>query len=200
MAPEIQKLLNLTSLTLAPLESDLNEALSRWEQDQNSQFWSRTAFRCLSAAIEARLFAFRKMAEQLGAANFVQFTKGELEILTEQRQVASTVGPATVKPKFLQFPDTVRESFRLFGKSVSVNVNVNYGDEGFSSLCDTFKVRNRLMHPKGPFDVQVSPKDIDTANQGVKWFNLTYRDVLDQCQTGIGLRIGAIAIEPSTGT
>jgi hypothetical protein len=188
-AMEVQKLLNLTCLTLAPLEADLNEAIKQWQKNQLSQFWSRTVFRCLCAAVEARLFAFRKMATKLGSVNGVQFNAKELEILAEQRMVTSNVGLPVVKPKFLQFPDAVKESFRLFAKSVAANIRVNFGDVGFSSLCKTFEIRNRLMHPKGPFDVQVSAKDIDAANQAVAWFNATYMDVFDQCRKSIEERI-----------
>jgi len=38
------------------------------------------------------------------------------------------------------------------------------------------------MHPKGPFDVQVTVENIETTDKGTAWFNKTHVGVLDQCR------------------
>jgi hypothetical protein len=85
-------------------------------------------------------------------------------------------------PKWLSSSDSVKESFRLFAKAVECPTVVNYGEAGFADLCETFKVRNRLMHPKGPFDIQVSVQDMDTADRAIVWFNKSFTGVIDQCR------------------
>jgi hypothetical protein len=176
----LQKLINLSSLTIQPLQSDYNYAVDQWQKNRNSQFWSRTAIRCLCAHIEATLFTFRTMAEKIGALSNAQFNKEEMEVLTEQRKVI-VKGVETARPKWLQFPDSLKESFRLFAKAVGAEVTIDYGVEGFSNLRKVFDIRNRLMHPKKPFDVQVSAEDLDTADRAIAWFNDTHIGVLDQC-------------------
>ena len=44
-------------------------------------------------------------------------------------------------------------------------------DTDFQQLCDTYRLRNRLMHPKEPFDPGVSDVAILAAKQGVAWLN-----------------------------
>jgi hypothetical protein len=163
---ELRKLIRYSSLTTAPLESDWKETIKRWQQDRTSQFWSRVAVRCLCAAIEARLFTFRKMAEQMAPLGEVRFESEEIEILTEQRIVVIN-GVQTIKPKWLPFPTSLKESFRLFAKATGATIKTDYGVVGFEALCSTFDLRNRLMHPKKPFDVQVDAQDIETAEQGI---------------------------------
>jgi hypothetical protein len=183
---ELLKLVRHIGLTYLPLRSDVTYAVKQWQNDP-SQFWSRTSIRCICAAVEAKLFAFRKMAEKMVILSRIEFEPKEIEILTEKR-VVEVNGIQTTRPKFLPFPDSLKESFRLFAKAAGTTVIVDYGDK-FTDLCKTFEVRNRLMHPKQPFDVQVSTEDINTADRGIIWFDKTSTSVTDQCHAHFGRNI-----------
>lgn len=178
-ATELLKLVRLSGLTYLPLHSDVTYAIKQWQSDP-SQFWSRTSIRCLCAAVEATLFAFRKMAEKMTILSGIQFDSKEMEILSEKKINGGR--------KYLPFPDAIKESFRLFAKAAGTTVTVDYGDK-FLDLCKTFEVRNRLMHPKQPFDVQVTTENINTAERGIIWFNKTYMSVIDQCHAHFGKNI-----------
>jgi len=171
----LQKLVSRCGFTYQPLQSDLTYAIKQWQQDKGSQFWSRTAIRCLCAVIEACLFGFRKMAEEMASVSKVQFEPEEAEILAGVR-----IKNGIQRPKWLSPTDSVKESFRLFGKSVGCTVAVDYGDAGFAALAEVFKIRNRLMHPKMPFDVEVRESDLQTADKAIKWFNGAFVGVIDQ--------------------
>ncbi|HEY5344756.1 MAG TPA: hypothetical protein VIK62_00260 [Verrucomicrobiae bacterium] len=182
-AAELQKLMSFYELTCYPLHSDFNYAVKQWQLDRTSQFWSRTSIRCLCATVEATLFSFRKIAEKIGEAAKIQFDLEEIEILSEKQ-----TRNGFERPKFLSPSNALKESFRLFGKSTGTNLNIDYGN-GFPELCETFNVRNRLMHPKMPFDIAVNTKDIETADIGIAWFNKTCADIFHQCQAQIGQNI-----------
>ena len=167
-------------LVIEPLDSDYNRAIEHWRKDTSSQFWSRTVIRCLCADIEARLFVLRKMAEKLATASGVKFGADELEILSEQR-IVTKKGVQNTKRKWLPLPDSVKESFRLFAKGMGAPLAIDYGLKGYSDLCNLFETRNRLMHPKTTFDVAVNPQNVETANQGIHWFNETCAEVFRQC-------------------
>jgi hypothetical protein len=195
MGAELQRSINHASLTVAPLDSDVTEAGKRWRAESKqtpSQFWGRIAIRCFCAAVEARLFTLRKMAEQMAVLYGIQFTSEETDILAEQRTVTGDNGVQTVRPKWLPFPDSLKESFRLFAKPVGTVVTLDYGPGGFSDLCSTFQVRNRLMHPKQPFDVEVKAEDMKAADRGMEWFNRAIADLLGECQTVIRKRIATL--------
>lgn len=183
---ELRRLIKQSAITALPLYSDFTYAVKRWNEDQNSQFWSRTSIRCLCAAIEATLFTYRKMAEKMATVFDVSFTHAEIEILTEQRTKVDGNGVQTVKPKWLPFPDSLKESFRLFGKAVGTELTIDYGNVGFSALRQVFEIRNRLMHPKGPFDVEVRAADTVTADKAIKWFNDAHKHVITECEKHLG--------------
>lgn len=178
-AVELQKLVRHSGLTYLPLHSDVTYSIKQWQSDP-SQFWCRTSIRCLCAAVEATLFSFRKMAEKMAAFNKIQFEPKELEILSEVKINGGR--------KFLPFPDAIKESFRLFAKAAGTIAIINYG-ANFLDLCNTFEVRNRLMHPKKPFDVEVNEENIKAAERGIIWFNKTYSSLLDQCHAHFGKNI-----------
>jgi len=164
---KLQREIRLIGLTLAPLRSDLKFAIERWQAEQKSQFWARTVIRCMCALTEATLFSMRGMAHSATLLTGEKLESEELEILTEKR-IISVKGVATTRPKFLPFPDAVKETFRLFAKSSGVVAQVEYTN-GFEDLCATFQLRNRLMHPKSTFDLQVSDADISAAERGIHW-------------------------------
>jgi hypothetical protein len=121
----------------------------------------------------------------------VQFETEEKEILTEERIVVKN-RVQTKQSKRLPFSDSVKESFRLFTKAIGATIKIDYGGSGYSALCKTFEVRNRLMHPKSPFDVEVKAQDIETAEQAINWFNKTYIDMVDKCQTHLDQTVEAM--------
>jgi hypothetical protein len=179
----LKKLANISSLTCQPLEADLIHARTNWYNDKrNEQFWGRSVLRCLCATIEARLFTFRTMALELSGLSKVQFDPKEIEILTEQRIKVNVAGVKTVRPKFLPISDSVKESFRLFGKSLGATITIDYSIQGYRDFCEVFEIRNRLMHPKGPFDVGIDVDDIAVADRGVDWFNRAFTELFEQCK------------------
>ena len=123
------------------------------------------------------------MSETTAHVANIQFDLKESEILSE-KQIKNGVE----RPKFLSSPDAVKESFRLFAKAIGTTLNVDYGN-GFSDLCATFEVRNRLMHPKKPFDIEVNANNIETADRGIAWFNKTCAYIFSQCQGRIAQNI-----------
>jgi hypothetical protein len=164
---ELAKEIRLIGLTLEPLRADLRLAIDQWRGDKKSQFWSRTVIRCICALTEASLFSVRAMALRSTELTGEKLEPEEVEILTEKR-VVKVNGVETTRPKFLPFPEAVKETFRLFAKASGVDARIEY-TKGFEDLCATFQMRNRLMHPKGPFDLEIREANIETADRGICW-------------------------------
>jgi hypothetical protein len=173
-AVEIKKLVRHMALTMEPLEHDVHFAGVQLLNDEKAgknhqQFWRRTVIRCLLAATEALLWNMKHIAPKVAYVSRVQLTPEEIKIS---------------ETKFLRFPDNVKATFLLFGKVHGVTVKTNF-DQQFDALCKTYSLRNRLMHPKTPFDPNVSDLDISTAQQGVKWFLREYRELMHQCSQSV---------------
>lgn len=177
---EVRKLTRHMAITIAPLEADLNFAANQWAKDTQSQFWRRTVIRCHLAVAEALLWNMKHIAAKIACISGLQLTQDELEVAHEER-VVMVNGKPERRPKFLKFRDNLKASFSLFSKVHGVRAAERSGP-GFDAFCETYELRSRLMHPKGPFDPNVSDDDIATAQRGGDWFGREYRQLMQRCE------------------
>jgi hypothetical protein len=179
-ATEMAKLIKTLTLTINVLDSDVKFAADHWRKEPRSQFWRRTLIRCVCAQAEGSLALLKNIT--CDSANFfdVKLTEKDVEVATERRVFAKN-GITKTRPVFLPFPENFKETFKVFMKAHATYVVIRYDEEGFDDLCNTFQVRNRLMHPKGPFDLEVRDQAFDAGDRGMKWFGSVLRTVLAEC-------------------
>ena len=179
-AVAMNKLTGRLLLTIQVLDSDVNFAADEWRKNPSSQFWRRTLVRCICALVEGTLGMLKNVTPHTANYFGVKLTERDTEVVTEQRTVLEN-GVEKKKPVFLPFPENIKTTFKLFAKAHAVEVAIKCEESGFGDLCRTFELRNKLMHPKGPFDVAVSDTAVDTAERGMRWFDLNLRSVLRKC-------------------
>jgi hypothetical protein len=184
----LNKIIKQGGSTIAPLDADCDLARENWRKDREDQAWSRIAVRCLCANIEARLYLYRRTALQALPLSKVLLKQEEEDILREERIVIRN-GVQERKPKFLRIEDSVKESMRLFAKAFGASFQPDCGGKGYTAFCATFNVRNRLMHPKGVFDLQVLEKDVETADEAINWMNEQYALMVSAVQAHYSVAI-----------
>ncbi len=164
----LNKPTELSKITIAPLSSDVSFALKRWkEEERERQFWGRTLVRCLCAHVEAVLFSLRCLTLSQTHISIVPLLPQEVNLLTD-----------VTRPRGIR--QNVQETFRLFGKVNGATVSIDYAAAGFGDLHSVFEKRNMLMHPKGPFDVEVRDKVVDTVGRASIWFEGALTSGLEQ--------------------
>jgi hypothetical protein len=179
-AAAIGKLNKQLLLTIDVLDADVKFASDQWRKDQSNQFWRRTLIRCLCASTEGALGMLKHITPESAKFFDAALTPRELEIATERRQIIEN-GVVKTKPVFLPFRDNLKETLKIFAKIHEVEIAIKYDDSGFKDLCDTFELRNKLMHPKGPFDLGVTNGAVDAAERGTQWFLFSLRGLLNDC-------------------
>ena len=187
-ATEIIKLIRHMRLTLEPLEADFEFAAMQLSIDENSgckhqQFWRRTLIRCLLANIEAMLWNMKNIIPKIALVSCVQLTSQELEVVNEKKLVNAN-GKIEARKYFPQFRENLMKTFSLFGKVHKLPVTLNYSQD-FEALCRTYELRSRLMHPKRPFDPNVSDLEIAEALSADKWFVREYCQLMDHCEKAV---------------
>lgn len=178
---KMTKFLRYMELTLAPLHADTNFALDQEARDKtNQQFWRRTIIRGLLAYIDSLLWHLKQGMPIIASISNAQLTSADLEIIREQRSV-NIKGKIEVRANRLKFRDNLKATFSLFGKVCGLDFKVNC-DKDFDALCNTYDLRSRLMHPKKPFDLNVSDSDVAASKQGVKWLQQDYGRLMTACE------------------
>ena len=168
-AAALHKLYKPLRTLIRVLDSDVQYAREQWRPDPSSQFWRRTFVRCCCARAEGTLSVLKNAVRDIADYFGVQLTEKEIaELVFECR--------AFLKPR-----ENVKRTFKVFARAHGVPVAIKYDETGFADLCDTFILRNRLMHPRGLFDLEVTDKAIDAAVRGEKWFGCVLTNVLQEC-------------------
>jgi hypothetical protein len=179
-AAMICKLLKRLKLAMDVLDADMEYASKQWQQDQSSQFWARTSIRCFCASVEGMLSLLKSIT--LETANYFNVTlnEKEKELVAERRKITKD-GVIKEIPSYSPFSERVKETFKLFLKAHAVEISIDYNDSGFIDLCSAFELRNRLMHPRGVFDLAVDEKSMQSAIRGQRWFSRVIEVVLEKC-------------------
>jgi hypothetical protein len=176
----IYKLLKQLKLTMDVLDADIQFASKQWQQDKSNQFWARTNVRCFCASVEGMLSVLKGITPETANYFNVTLSEKEKELVTERRKISKD-GVIKEIPSYSPFSERVKETFKLFLKAHAVDISIDYNDSRFNDLCGAFELRNRLMHPRGVFDLAVDEKSMQSAIRGQRWFSRVIEVVLDKC-------------------
>jgi hypothetical protein len=166
-----RKLIRNMKLTIEPLEHDFKYARAQLNLEPSSQFWRRTAIRCLLALAEALLWNLRQIALKAASQLGNQLEQREEEKLLETR-------------RYLKFPESVKLTLSSFGEAYGFVFEPKC-DEGFEALCKTYERRNDLMHPKRPFDINIFDDACTTAWKGADWLLKEYWSLIAKTEEAV---------------
>ena len=66
---------------------------------------------------------------------------------------------------------TFRLALRTFSKAQGCADPIDFSAVGWQALRDGARIRNRLMHPRTPSDLDVSDADLKLVDEGIRWFH-----------------------------
>lgn len=111
----------------------------------------------------------------------INLTQQEQDELNEIRRVRTSDGKTETRQKFLKFREGIKLTFSLFAKAHGFKFEPKYDDD-FEALCETYAIRSDLMHPKKPFDLDVSDIKFGRAMKGSDWLLREYWELLRQTE------------------
>jgi len=142
-------------------------------QSNDNHMYRRAYVRSVFAFIEGILHRMKRTAGHLG------WPLGNLSI-AEMVMIDGTVfdindkGEVDHKPVFIKFLNNVKFSFRVYSKSIGASFELSLGGDGWQKLRDAVKVRDRLMHPKGTADLNVTDIEVKATKMAFDWFFLSH--------------------------
>lgn len=136
----------------------------------NSQFSRRAYVRTLFALIEGMVYQMKKVALCAYESDQVEFTDAEISILKEETYELTKKGAAKSVQRYPKTLENIRFSFYAYAKVFKSNFILDVDNNGWQSLNEVMKIRNRITHPKNIKDISISDKDIKVIDQAAKWF------------------------------
>ncbi|MEG8219939.1 hypothetical protein OSJ57_04810 [Sphingomonas sp. HH69] len=149
------------------LADDVQHALDRTAaSDIESD--RRNLLRTIISAAEGISWVYRAhvlfMAKEFDAATpLIELAFAEATYaVNEQGQIVE-------QARYISMTAMIRLTTKV-AQSICADLNVDFGSQGWQSLRDTIKLRNRITHPKNADDLAISVEEIDHAKTGFFWF------------------------------
>ncbi len=132
------------------------------------EYHARQFIRAIFAFIEAVTYSVKLHAADHQMKAGIGLTDAERLFVLEVEYALKDNGDICERPAHIRLVDNIRFAFALQEKSLGITEKFNANVEWWSCLKSSIKVRDRLMHPKVPSDIDISPAEVITS---LKAFN-----------------------------
>ena len=173
----IMKARDIDSLFYA-LVDDVICATDIWHK-RGDEFSHRLYVRTVFALMEGVIQVMKSAALLFDERNEPPvLTPEELIALREEEVQVEDNGKAKSKKKKISLLPNFQFAFRTYAKVRGEAVNLDKRGEGWRSLNDAIKIRDRLMHPHTVKDLQVPLQDMEIVEKGMQFFRDTTAQLL----------------------
>lgn len=155
--------------TFRVASEDVFTLLKRQIESENAT--DRRGFvRSVFAFVESILFALKQEILRGGQ----KFTRQEFAMLQEEAYELTENGEARIKTAKITVKSNLKFTFKAWSKATGTKCMLDLSDEGWRNFQAAIRVRDRLMHPKRPKDLDVSDDEVKCAISAYFWFYKTF--------------------------
>ncbi len=151
---------------LGVVTHDVLVALERLELDEN-QTSRRDFIRTLFAAVEGVVWQFRENIREI-AEDLGELSPQLAMALTETSYSVGEKGKLIEQQRFVSLPTMIRLVTNV-AKELAPALEIEINGKGWHDLKRTIVIRNRITHPKGISDLNISSDDTKAAWSGLIW-------------------------------
>ncbi len=131
---------------------------------------ARNLVRCLFALVEGVTFSIKLEALEKYFKEGRHDIRGIVELVFEERYDVDDKGGITIRPIRITTDKNVKLAFRLYSEIYGISNLLNTGSKWWAALRRSNNVRDRLMHPRDPQDLDISPQEILDAIEAENGF------------------------------
>ncbi len=128
--------------------------------DADYEFQARQLVRAVFAYIEGVTFSVKASAAWKCMQDGVEITPQERYIAAEVEYRINDKGEVVERPAQIMLTQNIRFAFALTEKAHRIPAQFDPSIEWWACLREAIKVRNRLMHPRLPEDLDISPEEL----------------------------------------
>ena len=172
--------------------------------EKDTQYNRRCLLRCFIAAIEGMSYHLKQSClwiYQLHVENNqpIKLTHEDIGLLKEETYALNSRGGVQASQKFLPTAESFRFALNTYFKCSKCDVKLEVGDNGWASLQNTIKVRNRITHPKSLVDLSISEADLAQINCATFWFMSTITTAVTCVNDKLSENIRILAARQKSG-
>ncbi|MDR5873801.1 hypothetical protein [Vreelandella gomseomensis] len=134
------------------------------------EFNARQLVRAGFAYIEGVSFSLKVAAIDDAIENGVNLTQAEIDFAFEVSHQLNDKGDIVKFNAHISLTKNIKFAFNLYSKAHELNKSFDAGLTWWSDLKKAIKVRDRLMHPRTPEDLDIAPSEVVTVISAVRGF------------------------------
>ncbi len=153
-------------------ELDLRECLPKEFHDKlpadipaflhrDYEFHARQFFRAAFAFIEGVTFALKTRAAHYCLAEGIELSDGEIDFVAERDYRLNNNGTVSEQSAHIRLADNVRFAIAICEKARRMPPTFDANVAWWSQLMASIRVRDRLMHPKSPEDLDITHDEVN---------------------------------------
>jgi hypothetical protein len=160
---------DLVALATAANE-DVKASAALISATDGSQFARRTFVRTVFAYVEAWITIQRLLLQESVQFGLISLSPAELALLRGDRYEITDSGSVRVTTDRVPSGDrVVRFLLATVASAYRLPSRTHFSGSGWQAFADSWKIRNRLTHPKAASHLHVSDADLQTVGEGHVW-------------------------------
>lgn len=141
------------------------------DMDKNdADYYRRNFVRALFAMIEGSIFVI-KQGTLIAGFSEGSLSFAEIALLKEETFDLDNRGNVRSQVKFLRIADNFKFAAKMASKVFDCNLELGVGTREWDSFLELIRIRNRVTHPKGSSDFEISQDEAELARTVFYWFN-----------------------------
>jgi hypothetical protein len=139
--------------------------------DADYEFHARQLMRAVFAYIEGLTFSVKLTAANECIQRGIEISPAERYMAAEVEYELNEKGKVVERPARPRLAQSIRFAFALTEKAQNVTAQFDASGQWWSCLKQAIRVRDRLMHPRMPQDLDVSPDELLCAINAKQGFD-----------------------------
>ncbi|QLK46775.1 hypothetical protein DR996_17095 [Vibrio owensii] len=134
------------------------------------EFNARQLVRAGFAYIEGVSFSLKVAAIDDAIENGIELSQAEIDFAFEVSHQLNDKGNIVEVSAHINLTRNIKFAFTLYSKAHRLDKSFDAGLTWWSDLRKAIKVRDRLMHPRSPEDLDIEPSEVITVVSAVRGF------------------------------
>jgi hypothetical protein len=130
----------------------------------------RSAVRAVFAFIDGCHEFVRNQVRDQASLYSHSYSVSELAVLREESPYVDERGNVKVRPLRVPLVTSIKALVKLLEKNSAAAHKVDLAHPGFAALSRALVIRNRVVHPKGSKDLEVSPPEMEDVRKAFAWY------------------------------
>ena len=140
----------------------------------DSPYNRRCFVRSFFAAADASIFVVKDAC----LSRPTEYSAGELSLLREEAYSLQN-GQIQIQPKFIPIDRNLRFAISMYVRGRGGNSTLELGDGGWEAFKQSIQIRNRITHPKGSEELEISNAELKAVRTAFVWFTETLNGKLE---------------------